>query len=568
MFKNQKLSVHLVIGFAAMTLLIIILSFIAQHNMRVLSGLTTDLYDHPYAVTTAVLEAEANIIAIDRAMKAVENAGNAEAIAQIAAEIDPLEQAVIDKFNTIKERFLGDISQVEEVKNRFLAWKPVRDEVLQISLEQAEATGLKKTMMQVKVVRKRIAANEVIEGINAGMRGLAELSRDNAVAFLKDSQGRQKEMATMFTAVSAVAVIFGALLAYFITQGVSRPLKHLKEAMASLSQGNLETDIPFIALRNEMGEMARAVQVFKDNAVVKIHLEEEQEQQAQRNAAEKKRALMEMADSFEKDVKGVVDHVLKAAEQMRLTAKAMSENVEMTRLLSDQALSASTEMNDNVTTVAGAAEQLAQSVLEITRQVAEAASATSQASGQASVTNEQVSSLVDAADRIGQVVGLISQIAEQTNLLALNATIEAARAGEAGKGFAVVAGEVKGLAEQTSKATKDIKDQVAAIQAATSDSAESIKHIGKTIVTIDSIASAVAAAVEEQGHATTEIARGASQAALGTGSATSAMTGISNAASSTGNSASEVVLASEDLLNQSRKLRDQVEGFLNNVRAA
>jgi methyl-accepting chemotaxis protein len=277
---------------------------------------------------------------------------------------------------------------------------------------------------------------------------------------------------------------------------------------------------------------------------------------------------VQLADDFETNVKGAVEIVASAAAQLESTAKSLGGSAEATTRQSSAVAAASEQAAVNIQTVASAAEELSTSIGEISRQVSESATIAREAVGQAQATDHQVEALSAAAARIGEVVRLINEIASQTNLLALNATIEAARAGEAGKGFAVVASEVKNLATQTAKATEDIGGQIAAIQTATTGAVSAIRSIGETIQRIDQIAGSIAAAVEEQSASTAEIARNVQQASAGTADVSSNIVTVTDAARQTGASAGEMLDSAGALGRESARLRDQVDRFLREVRAA
>jgi methyl-accepting chemotaxis protein len=277
---------------------------------------------------------------------------------------------------------------------------------------------------------------------------------------------------------------------------------------------------------------------------------------------------VKLAENFESQVMGVVNAVSSAATQMQNSAQSLSATSEQTSQQAQAVSAAAEEASSNVQTVSSASEELASSIQEISRQVSESSRISSEASQEAARTNQQVEGLKAAADKIGEVVQIISDIAEQTNLLALNATIEAARAGDAGKGFAVVANEVKSLANQTAKATDEIRAQVGQIQAETGAAVNAIQGISTTIERINEIAQSVASAVEEQGAATQEIARNVQEASQGTQEVTRNISGVSQAANETGAGSSEVLSAASELSTQSERLRGEVDGFLQEIRAA
>ncbi|MBH0238603.1 methyl-accepting chemotaxis protein [Methylobrevis albus] len=349
---------------------------------------------------------------------------------------------------------------------------------------------------------------------------------------------------------------------------ISRPLQNTAKIMERLAAGDLAVDITGRDRKDEVGLMARSVEVFKQNAIAVKALETEQEAAKARAAAEQKAAMNRMADDFEAEVMGIVRTVSAAASQLQQNSAAMSAAAEETNRQSNAVAAASEQASVNVRTVAAAAEELSSSIGEIGQQVTNAATVSGRASDQAQATSTAAAGLVANAQRIGEVVNLISEIAAQTNLLALNATIEAARAGEAGKGFAVVATEVKNLAAQTAKATGEISAQIGAVQAGTSDVAGAIAMIGGTIKEINEISSSIASAVEEQNAATGEIARNVDEAARGTTEVSTNIVGVSKAADDTGRVAGQITSAASDLARQAEALRTQVDGFIRRVRAA
>jgi methyl-accepting chemotaxis protein len=356
-------------------------------------------------------------------------------------------------------------------------------------------------------------------------------------------------------------------VAWLIARGLVRPLRAMTAAMSGLAAGQLDVEIPGSGRRDEVGEMAVAVEVFKTNAVARQRLEAEQSEAEGRAAARRVADMRNLADRFEASVGGIINSVSSESSELETTATTLSRTAGMTQQMSATVSEASNEASTNVQAVAAATNQMSSSIGEISRQVQSSSRIASDAVVLAEKTDSRVNDLSQAAARIGDVIELINNIAEQTNLLALNATIEAARAGESGKGFAVVAQEVKALATQTAKATGDISAQISGMQAATEDSVVAIKEVGGTIRQIAEIASAIAAAVEEQGAATAEISRNIQQVSQGTTQVSLNITEVSRGAEETGSASAHVLSSARSLANESNQLRLEVENFLASVRA-
>jgi methyl-accepting chemotaxis protein len=369
--------------------------------------------------------------------------------------------------------------------------------------------------------------------------------------------------------VAGLAVLLGLAIAFLIARGIIRPLSGLTAGMKELAGGNFGVILPGLDRKDEVGDMAQAVEAFKIKAEEKARAEAEAKiKQDEVLARQRKAEMVRMADDFEGAVGRIVETVSSASRELEVSARTLTSTAARSQELSTTVAAASEEASTNVQSVASATEELTSSVNEISRQVQESARMASDAVGQARGTTERVSELSKAASRIGDVVELINTIAGQTNLLALNATIEAARAGEAGRGFAVVASEVKALAEQTAKATGEIGQQISGIQTATQESVSAIKEISGTIERLSEISSTIAAAVEEQGAATQEISRNVQQAAQGTQQVSSNISDVQRGASDTGSASSQVLSAAQTLSADSGRLKSEVSKFLNSVRAA
>jgi methyl-accepting chemotaxis protein len=380
--------------------------------------------------------------------------------------------------------------------------------------------------------------------------------------------------ATFWGMVRTAALVISVLLllsigiAWAVARSVVKPLSRLKMRMAALSTGELDSPVVDVDRRDEIGEMARTVEVFKGAMIETDRLRAEQTELEQRQLQQRKIDMHRLADDFEGAVGEIIETVSSASSELESSALTLTATAERAEDLTTKVAAASEEASTNVQSVASATEQLTASVNEISHQVQESARMANDAVTQARKTNGRIGELSKAAARIGDVVELINTIAGQTNLLALNATIEAARAGEAGRGFAVVASEVKALAEQTAKATGEIGQQITGIQAATQESVNDIREISGTIEKLSEISSTIAAAVEEQGAATQEISRNVQQVAHGTMQVSSNITDVQRGASETGSASSQVLSAAQSLSGDSNRLKLEVGKFLSSVRAA
>jgi methyl-accepting chemotaxis protein len=369
--------------------------------------------------------------------------------------------------------------------------------------------------------------------------------------------------------LAAGGFVLGCVWAFFLGKGISRPIAAMCNAMRELAAGNFDVVLPGLGRKDELGEMAGAVEEFKMQAVAKAERDAAtQEAQNKASSAARRAELIRFADEFETAVGAIVSNVSASAVQLEAAAGTLTRTAETTQSLSSQVAGASEEASSNMQSVASATEELSASVDEIGRRVKESSQIAGAAVRQAEQTDGRIGKLSRAAQEIGDVVKLITAIAEQTNLLALNATIEAARAGDAGRGFAVVASEVKSLASQTARATDEISNHIMGMQGATQESVAAIKEIGGTIGKISDIANTIANAVEQQSAATQEIARSVQNVAQGTQEAAASVMQVNRGATETGSASEEVLNSARTLSSESTRLREELDRFMANIRAA
>ncbi|SEH86323.1 methyl-accepting chemotaxis protein [Methylobacterium sp. 275MFSha3.1] len=467
------------------------------------------------------------------------------------------------------------------------AWSKMRRLVADNPAQQARLTDLKSladrwgsafadreiALMRDAATReeaRRIMISGVGKAIMDEIRAKTAEIADTERALMN---GRAQAAATAIAATRSASLIGLGLMAgigliglALLQIGIAKPVRAITAAMTRMAANDLRTEVPGVGRGDEIGAMADAVRVFRDGLVRAATLEAEAAQARAALDAQRKAAMVEMADGFQAAVGGVVRAVSSAASELESTAARMSFAAAETADQSTTVAAAAEQAATNVSTVAAAAEELGTTIHEIGRQVQTAAGFADTAVAEAGRSADLMRSLRESATRIGDVVGLISGIAGQTNLLALNATIEAARAGAAGRGFAVVASEVKELAEQTARATEEVARQVGEIQSWTGDASDAITRVVSRINEISAVSSGIAAAVEQQGSATQEIVRNVGQAALGTGAVTNNITAVARSAEGAGSAAAQVLEAASGLLGQAQQLDVEVGRFLDTVR--
>jgi methyl-accepting chemotaxis protein len=454
---------------------------------------------------------------------------------------------------TIKAKLIDESHRAVQ---RF--WTAI-EQVFLPALARADMAAAAKSYSEVTAayLAHRVLIDEIVKQAND----------DNAAIEAAATQ-RVNTFATVLWSISGLVFLIIGGGIFGVGLGVIQPMTRMTDVMACLAGGKLDTQIPSLNRGDEVGAMARAVQVFRENALRVQAMESEQAGLKQKAEEDRKAAMNQVADGFEQAIGKIVEAVSSASSEIEFAAGSLTKVAETNRNLTATAASASDRSSASVQSAAAASEEMASSVTEIGRQVQQSEKITHAAVRQAEQTNERISELSQSAGRIGEVVKMIAAVAEQTNLLALNATIEAARAGEAGRGFAVVASEVKALAAQTAKATEEIGAQITQMQSATQQSVSAIKEIGTTIGHISEISTVIAAAVEEQGAATQEIARNVQQAAQGTIQVGNSIADVGSGAANTEAAAEQVHGFARSLSIEGNHLKLEVERFLTTIRAA
>ena len=479
---------------------------------------------------------------------------------------------VINADQTVAASALARIKFVENSLHAI----PSSDEKIAQGLKEAATLLEEYRQALTKLIENSKSIDELTIEMTESAAAIMQGSGAMKAALLSDQQRLESESdATigeterLIVMLAAGGFLLGSVLALMLGKGISRPMTAMCKAMRELAGGNFDVVLPGLGRSDELGEMASAVEQFKVQAIAKAERDAAaQDAQNKASSAARRSELIRFADDFEAAVGAIVSNVSASAVQLEQAAGTLTRTAETTQSLSSQVAGASEEASSNMQSVATATEELSATVDEIGTRVRESNRIAEAAVLQAQQTDGRIGKLSRAAQEIGDVVKLITAIAEQTNLLALNATIESARAGEAGRGFAVVASEVKSLASQTAKATDEISSHILGMQDATQESVAAIKEISGTIAQISNIASSIASAVEQQSSATQEIARSVQSVAQGTREAAANIMQVNRGATETGSASEDVLNSARSLSTESARLREELDRFMGNIRAA
>jgi methyl-accepting chemotaxis protein len=562
--SNFKISVKVSLIAVLMAIVTIGTAIFATHRMRVMDDANTDIVTRVDKSTTMAVRASRNVerylASSFELLTVTTDADNARLFTQAMESKKAFETMMAQVVKDLPEKS-STIGPVVEAYRKAFA---ICDPIIQYA---AKATTPEENLKAAARLNSECTPN-MESAIGQHVKLTDSLLASSAK--VSDDMTDDANFAIRMVWISAgVGLLIGLAIALWIgIKGLARPISDLKIVMEAFARNELKAAVPGIGRRDEVGDMARTVEVFKTNAIEVERLKAGLEVTEKRAAEQRKIDMKKLADDFEGAVGEIIETVSSASTELEASASTLTATAGRAQEITSTVAAASEEASTNVQSVASATEEMASSINEISRQVQESARIASEAVQQAFKTNERVGELSKAATSIGDVIEMITTIAGQTNLLALNATIEAARAGEAGRGFAVVASEVKALAAQTAKATGEIGPQITAIQAATVESVKNIKEISTTIEKLSEISSTIAAAVEEQGAATQEISRNVQQAAQGTQQVSSNIVEVQRGAGETGSASSQVLSAAQSLSRDSNRLKLEVGKFLNSVRVA
>jgi methyl-accepting chemotaxis protein len=502
-------------------------------------------------------KAEADIQVAEQRLVAANVAADHSSAELMNRAVLPANKERIAKLREAVSSYASNTRLIADVRHKIAAATTAGQSADTIAAVEKEVAETARTVTLPIAAR----LDELSDAILAASTAQANLEKTDVETIIASSV----KSSAIFGGVAILILIGAGLMSVF---AVSKPITAVVDSMTTIANGDLSAVIPSIDQHDEVGDMAKATQIFKDNLIETQQLRAEQAKTEQQTAARRKQDMDAFTLLFEQAVGGIIERVSSSSAGLEEAASALSRTATTTRQMSTRVASASEEASASVQSVAAATEEMAASATEIGRQIEGSSKVAREAVEQAAQTDQSMAKLATAAARVGSIVGLITDIAGQTNLLALNATIEAARAGSAGRGFAVVASEVKELAAQTAAATNDVARYVTEIQDSASAAVSAIKNVMATIDTMSERSNAIAAAAEEQGFATAEISRNVQQAAVGASEVSSGIVEVEAGATDTGAASEQVLASAKSLSADGQQLKQEVSNFLAKVRAA
>ncbi len=554
----MRIGNKLVIGVASVVVMTAVASGFAMDGLLRVSLLTAEMYDKPLLSISFARNALTNFVRSDREITQILFTANTDLRAERQEAAAELESEIRDDLAVVRERVADQ--EIWEVIDETLAlleqWHVLAERIIAADISDAAAADILKA-------EKQALLSEAEESLSL----LVEFTTEQGFNFREDADAAAKQTLNIQIIGAVLVLSLGMVIVFMISRYLGRPMNAISSRMTQLSEGDFDGEIPYREKSDELGDMARAIDVFRENALKVERLQGEQVR-AETLAIEQRREARErIAAEFEATIRQVAAAISQASGHMREIAAGLDDTARKTSQQSDSVATAAEQATENVQSAASEAEGLTTSIREVGDRASNSANVTGGAVAAAREISAKVGGLDEAVGKIGQVVSLIDDIARQTNLLALNATIEAARAGEAGKGFAVVAGEVKNLANQTAGSTHEIDALIAVIKSQTEETVAAIRGINGTIETLDENASAIAQSGEQQAEATDVISRHVRRAADSTREVGAGMGQVAEAVSRTNEMTHEVLGAADGLLQHSADLDSQINQFLQKIRA-